>query len=243
MTEFSISLPATSANLGPAFDAAALALDLTLRVRATKAKRFSISATGRDVDVCGRVDGHLVLTTYKEVLKTERRSAPALALKIDNGFPIGKGFGSSAAARLAGIALAVHFGRLRWTSTRIIGEASQREHHPDNAAACWMGGVTVARMLGAAEAQVMRFVPKGKWPLMLAIPEEYSRADTVANIQNSMLLLAALFQGDRKLLAASLEDRIHQPYRADLCPLLPALQNLPPSAGVLGVALSGAGPS
>jgi homoserine kinase len=257
MTEFSISLPATSANLGPAFDAAALALDLALRVRASKAKHFSISATGRDVNVCGRVEGHLILTTYKDVLKSERKSAAPLALTIQNGFPIGKGFGSSAAARLAGIALAVHFGRLRWNSARIIAEASQREHHPDNAAACWMGGVTVARVLGANEAQVMRFVPKGKWPLMLAIPEEaletekardvlpkeYSRADTVANIQNSMLLLAALFQGDRKLLAASLEDRIHQPYRANLCPLLPALQNLPPSAGVLGVALSGAGPS
>jgi homoserine kinase len=95
-----------------------------------------------------------------------------------------------------------------------------------------MGGVTVARMCGQAEAQVARFVPKGKWPLLLAIPaeslptekaravlpDEYSRADTVANIQNSMLLLAALFQGDRKMLACSLEDRIHQPYRAQLCP-------------------------
>jgi homoserine kinase len=257
MTDFSISLPATSANLGPAFDAAALALDLALRVRATKAKKFSIAASGRDVDVCGRVDEHLVLTTYNEVLKGEHRSPSALALTIHNGFAIGKGFGSSAAARLAGIALAVHFGRLRWNSARIIGEASQREHHPDNAAACWMGGVTVARMLGEAEAQVARFVPKGKWPLMLAIPDEalatekaravlpqeYSRADAVANIQNSMLLLAALFQGDRKLLATSLEDRIHQPYRADLCPLLPALQNFRSGEGVLGVALSGAGPS
>ena len=70
MTEFSISLPATSANLGPAFDAAALALDLELRVRATKAKHFSISATGRDVNVCGRVEGHLILTTYKEDRKS-----------------------------------------------------------------------------------------------------------------------------------------------------------------------------
>jgi homoserine kinase len=257
MTEFNISLPATSANLGPAFDAAALALDLSLRVSARRAARFSVAATGRDVEVCGRAEGHLVLTTYKEVLKAERKHPTPLALAIHNEFPIGKGFGSSAAARLAGIALAVHFGRLRWTSARIIGEASQREHHPDNAAACWMGGVTVARMLGDAEAQFVRFVPKGKWPLMLAIPDkalatekarsvlpkEYSRADTVANIQNSMLLLAALFQGDRKLLGSSLDDRIHQPYRAELCPLLPVLQTLTPNSGVLGVALSGAGPS
>jgi homoserine kinase len=257
MREFNISLPATSANLGPAFDAAALALDLALSVRAVTAKKFSVDATGVDPEICGRVDGHLILQTYKEVLSAQSKPAPPLALTIRNEFPIGKGLGSSAAARLAGIAMAVHFGRLRWNSSRIIAEASIREHHPDNAAACWMGGVTVARMCGENEAQVARFVPKGKWPLLLAIPDEelptekarsvlpheYSRADTVANIQNSMLLLAALFQGDRKLLACSLEDRIHQPYRAELCPLLPALQDLPEEDGVLGTALSGAGPS
>lgn len=257
MTEFTISLPATSANLGPAFDAAALALGLDLRVRATRAKRYSINATGHDPEICGAVENHLILKTYEDVLAAEKKSAPALALNIHNGFPIGKGMGSSAAARLAGIALAVHFGRLRWNSAHIIGEASKREHHPDNAAACWMGGVTVARMFGESEAHVARFVPKGKWPLMLAIPQEplstekarevlpreYSRADAVANIQNSMLLLAALFQGDQKLLSSSLEDRIHQPYRAELCPLLPALDTFDPEDGVLGVALSGAGPS
>lgn len=257
MTEFTISLPATSANLGPAFDAAALALSLDLRVRATRAKQYSINATGHDPEICGAIENHLILKTYEDVLASEKKSAPVLALNIHNGFPIGKGLGSSAAARLAGIALAVHFGRLRWNSARIIGEASKREHHPDNAAACWMGGVTVARMFGESEAHVARFVPKGKWPLMLAIPQEplstekarsvlpheYSRADAVTNIQNSMLLLAALFQGDQKLLSSSLEDRIHQPYRAELCPLLPALDTFDPEDGVLGVALSGAGPS
>jgi homoserine kinase len=257
MTEFTISLPATSANLGPAFDAAALAMDLSLRIRATRGKQYSINATGHDPDICNNIENHLILTTYQEVMAEQNKPAPALVLNIHNGFPIGKGLGSSAAARLAGIALAVHFGRLRWNSARIIGEASKREHHPDNAAACWMGGVTVARMFGESEAHVARFVPKGKWPLMLAIPQEplsterarsvlpheYSRADAVTNIQNSMLLLAALFQGDQKLLSSSLEDRIHQPYRAELCPLLPALDTFDPEDGVLGVALSGAGPS
>ena len=257
MQTFRISLPATSANLGPAFDAAALALDLSLRVAATKAKKFSIVATGRDSAICSRVQDHLILNTYREVLESEGKTASPLTLTIANEFPIGKGLGSSAAARLAGIALAVHFGKLRWSRSRIIGEASRREHHPDNAAACWAGGVAVARMCGEAEAQVARFVPRGKWPLLLAIPDEvlptenaravlpdkYSRADAVANIQNSMLLLAAFFQGDRKLLASSLMDRIHQPYRAQLCPLLPALQDFPANAGALGAVLSGAGPS
>lgn len=257
MSEFSISLPATSANLGPAFDAAALALDLSLRVRAKKAKHYSLLAAGCDVEICGRMENHLIVETYEDVLRKENKTIPRLSLNIRNEFPIGKGLGSSAAARLAGIALAVHFGKLRWSSSRIVGEASRREHHPDNAAACWMGGVTVARMSGDGDAQIARFVPKGKWPLMLAIPaealatekaravlpNEYSRADAVANIQNSMLLLAAFVKGDRELLASALDDRIHQPYRAKLCPLLPALQNLPKGSGVLGVALSGAGPS
>ena len=257
MRPFHIILPATSANIGPAFDAAALALDLTLNIRATKSKKFSIVATGSDSAICSRVENHLILNTYKEVLHSAGKHVSPLSLSIKNEFPIGKGFGSSAAARLAGIALAVHFGGLKWSSERIIGEASRREHHPDNAAACWMGGITVARTFGDAEAQVARFVPKGKWPLLLAIPDEtlptekaravlpseYSRADAVANIQNSMLLLAALFQGDRKMLASALDDRIHQPYREQLCPLLPALRAFPASDGVLGAVLSGAGPS
>jgi len=257
MQDFQISLPATSANIGPAFDAAALALDLTLKVRAVKGRKFCVVASGRDSAICSQLENHLILKTYCEVLGSERRRIIPLNVMIENEFPIGRGLGSSAAARLAGIALAVHFGRLKWSSRRIVGEASRREHHPDNAAACWMGGITVARIVDDGGAQVARFVPKGKWPLLLAIPNEalpterarevlpqqYSRADTVANIQNSMLLMAALFQGDRTLLASALEDRIHEPYREELCPLLPALRVFPEKDGVVGAVLSGAGPS
>ena len=252
-----IVLPATSANLGPAFDAAALAFAMFLRVRASAANDFSIAARGRDREICGQIDNHLILKTYREVLRAEGKQAQPLTLRIENEIPIGKGCGSSAAARLAGIALAVHFGRLRWTDSRIVREAARLEHHPDNAAACWMGGLAVARISAAGEAQIAHLTPKGKWPLLFAVPDEslstedarralpdqYSRADVVANIQNSMLLLAAFLQGRKDLLAAALEDRIHQPFRASLCPLLPALQKLTGTPGILGVALSGAGPS
>ncbi len=252
-----IVLPATSANLGPAFDAAALAFSMFLKVQASSADEFSVTARGRDQEICGQIENHLILTTYSEVLQAERKPVLPFALHIENQIPIGKGCGSSAAARLAGIALAVHFGRLRWTDSRIVAEASQREHHPDNAAACWMGGLAVARISADGEMTIANAKPKGNWPLLLAVPEEslstedarrvlpnqYSRADAVANIQNSMLLLAAFLQDRKDLLASALEDRIHQPYRASLCPLLPALQELKGTRGILGSVLSGAGPS
>jgi homoserine kinase len=252
-----LRLPATSANLGPAFDAAALAMDFYIKIDARAADEFSIKASGCDREICGKVENHLILATYGEVLEVAGREVTPLTLHIANDIPIGKGCGSSAAARLAGIALANHFGRLGWTDAQIVGEASRREHHPDNASACWMGGLTVARMSSAAEAQVVCIRPKGKWPLLLAVPEQalsteearrvlpaqYSRADVVTNVQNSMLLLAAFTQNRPDLLSAALDDRIHQPYRAALCPLLPCLQELKGKDGVLGAALSGAGPS
>jgi homoserine kinase len=266
-----LSLPATSANLGPAFDAAAVAMDFYIRIDARPAEEFSIAASGRDYEICGNVENHLILNTYREVLQAAGRPLAPLSLKIVNEIPIGKGCGSSAAARLAGIAMAVHFGGLRWTDTQIVGEASRREDHPDNASACWWGGLTVARMSeflengltedgptdAAAAVQVVCIRPKGKWPLLLAVPgqslsteqarrvlpAQYSRADAVANVQNSLLLLAAFTEGRPDILSTALEDRIHQPYRAALCPLLPSLQALTGKNGVLGAVLSGAGPS
>src|ERR1700690_1740658 len=252
-----IVLPATSANLGPAFDAAALAFSMFLKVRAKSANEFSVAARGRDSEICGQIENHLIIATYREVLQAEKKPVQPFALRVENDIPIGKGCGSSAAARLAGIAFAVHFGRLRWSDNRIVYEAARREHHPDNAAACWMGGLAIARISSLGEMQIAHVRPKGKWPLLLAVPseslsteaarrilpEQYSRADAVANIQNSMLLLTAFLHGRKDLLPSALEDRLHQPYRASLCPLLPAMQKLTGTHGILGSALSGAGPS
>lgn len=255
--QVSLLLPASSANLGPAFDTAALALDLYLKVEARPASQFKVTARGRDADLCQAADDHLILTTYRDLLHTHDLPVEPLLLKLINQIPIGKGCGSSAAARLAGIALAVHFGRLGWDSARIIAEAAAREHHPDNAAACWLGGFAIARMTGRDDVHAVALTPRGRCPLLLAVPDDtlpteqarrvlpvqYSRTDTVSNLQNSLLLMAALIQGRRDLLPYALHDHLHQPYRASLCPLLPALQELVGSAGILGAVLSGAGPS
>ena len=233
-------------------------MDFYIKLDARAAKEFSISAAGRDREICGKLEDHLILNTYREVLEAAGREVKPLSVRIKNDIPIGKGCGSSAAARLAGIALAVHFGRLRWTDAQIMGEASRREHHPDNASACWMGGLTVARMSERSRrhkwfASARKGSGRCCWlcpseslsteEARRVLPAQYSRADAVTNVQNSMLLLAAFMQGRPDLLSAALEDRIHQPYRAALCPLLPCLQELKGQHGILGAALSGAGPS
>jgi len=253
---FRLRLPATSANLGAAFDSAAIALGLHLTVEAEEAASFSIEATGRNADLCSRLNDNLILETYRRVLAREGRASVSLALRMHNEIPLGMGCGSSAAGRLAAIALASHFGGLAWTSEQILAEACAQEGHPDNAGACWLGGMVVAAGEGR-QVHAARVEPPPGWCAMIVLPsdplattkaravlpETYSRVDAVANIQAAALLGLAFAQGRGDLLRPAMQDRIHQPYRAEICPLLPRLLPLAGKGGILGVALSGAGPS
>jgi len=260
---FRMFFPATSANLGPAFDAAALTFDFGLTLEASRASDFSIQAHGRNADLCGKLPNNLIVDTYTSLLRREGKPVKPLAVRLQNEIPLGMGCGSSAAAVLASVALAVSFGGLDWDSERIVSEASACEGHPDNVAACWHGGVVLARTLPATLASsvpaihVLPIPVAVEWPLLLAIPENplatsearrvlprlYSRVDLIHNVQSAMLLVLAFAQGRGEWLAEALSDRVHHPYRAQLCPLLPALSVLSGSEGVNGVALSGAGPS
>jgi len=259
---FRMFFPATSANLGPAFDAAALAFDFGLKVEAKQAAEFSIEATGRDADLCGKMPDNLVVDTYSKLLEREGKRVTPLAIRLENEIPLGMGCGSSAAAVLASVAMASFFGGLDWDGDRIVSEASACEGHPDNVAACWHGGVVLARTPSPARSEVPQInvlpIPIAvEWPLLLAIPENplatsearrvlprlYSRVDLIHNVQSAMLLVLAFSQGRGEWLSEALSDRVHHPYRAQLCPLLPALTSLAGSEGVNGVALSGAGPS
>jgi homoserine kinase len=248
--------PATSANLGSGFDAAAIALDFYLNIEAEEAQEFAIRATGRNAERCGRLEDNLILEIYKEILRSHGKPSVPLALRMTNQIPLGMGCGSSAAGRLAAICLAVHFGELGWSSERILEEAVVLEGHPDNVAACWLGGFVTAASEGRT-VHFARVVPPAEWRALVVLPSEslatskaramlpesYSRADAVANIQAAALLGLAFAQGRGDLLRIAMIDRIHQPYRAAVCPMLPQLLPLAGRDGILGVALSGAGPA
>jgi homoserine kinase len=251
-----LRLPATSANLGSGFDAAAVSLDFYLEIDAEPAAEFSILAGGYDVERCARLEDNLILEIYKGLLAGHGRAIVPLSIRMENGIPLGMGCGSSAAGRLAAIALANHFGQFGWTSEQILEEACALEGHPDNAAACWLGGFVAAASEGR-KVHVARVTPPEDWRAIVVLPSEplatskaravlpdcYASADVVANIQSASLLGLAFAQGRGDLLRIAMNDRIHQPYRALICPLLDRLLPLAGENGILGAALSGAGPS
>jgi homoserine kinase len=255
MKKVQLRLPATSANLGPGFDAVALALELFLEIEAVPADQFSITATGRNPNVCGVLNRNLLIQTYEFVLAAEKRPVVPLELRMANGIPVGMGCGSSAAVRLAGVALASAFGGLAWDAAKIVEQAVHLEGHPDNVAACWHGGLTIAA--GAQQLAIVSIPPPPDWRAFLVLPEtpvatakaramlpdSYERQDVVMNLQCVALLTAAFALGKPELMALATRDRLHQPYRSQLCPLLPALLPLAGNHGVMSVTLSGAGPA
>ncbi len=251
-----LSLPATSANLGPGFDAVGLALSLQLSIEAHAAAQDAIRAVGRGAAICGAVRRNLILETYREVLAGRNIEASPLRLEIENDIPLGMGCGSSAAARVAGVALANHFGRLEMGAGEVVTEATRFEGHPDNVAACVFGGFTVAVPTKDSIA-VATTECDGTWQLLLALPQEglstekaramlpeqLSREDAVFNIQRAALLTAAFAQQQLPLLRVAMEDRLHQPHRRQACGLLEHLHALHGAPEFAGVALSGAGPA
>jgi homoserine kinase len=165
------------------------------------------------------------------------------------------GCGSSAAVRLAAVALASAFGGLDWDASCIVEHAVRLEGHPDNVAACWYGGLTIAA--SAQPLAIISLPPPRDWRALLILPEtpvatsrarsmlpqSYPRQDVVQSVQCVALLTAAFALGRADLMQWATRDRLHQPYREELCPLLPALLPLAGSHGVMSVTLSGAGPA
>jgi len=251
-----LRVPASSANLGPGFDALGLALGIYLECRFRPSRERSVRVSGRDSAMISTGEDNLICQTVRQVSAETGRTLGPFALEIKNDIPLGKGLGSSAAALTAGVVIANDLLKLGWTPQRILEIAARLEGHPDNVAACVLGSIVASAVDSCGIARAVRLelhprfgvaviVPDFPLPTVEArrvLPSMYSREDTIFNVQRSALLIAALTTGVSSAFPAALEDRLHQPYRFSLVPGLEEITKLR-APGLLGCALSGAGPS
>jgi homoserine kinase len=251
-----VRAPASSANLGPGLDTLGVALNLYLDCHYRRSRQLSITKGGRDAGHISTAANNLIWQTALSVAARAGLAMPPLELQIDNQIPIAKGLGSSAAARVAGVVIASRTLDLAWERPRILEEAARLEGHPDNVAACVLGSVVAAARDSSGAAQALTLA----WPASVriglvapdfflstakaraALPACYSREDAIFNVQRVALLVASLAAGSLTVFREALQDRLHQGYRA---PLVPGLQDILDlhAPGLLGCALSGAGPS
>ena len=252
----SVRAPATSANLGCAFDCAALALSLYLDIHVTPRhdKEVTVAYRGVNPERVPTDESNLIARTMRKTLERWNKSK-GFDLEIDNQIPVGVGLGSSAAAIVGSIAACHWLADTTLFDEELLSLAATLEGHPDNVAAAWHGGFTVA---GQSDNRVWAYscpvpdalqlvlvVPNYAVPTEKAravLPAQYSRADAIHNLQRSTVLAAQLFSGKADFRPTLFDDRWHQPYRASLVPGLEAVLKLK-HPELLGICMSGAGPA
>ena len=251
-----VRVPATSANLGPGFDALGLALALHNEVVIEDATDVSVSVEGEGR---GRLDGgakNLVARAVALAHEVAGRPFHGARLLCVNRIPLSRGLGSSAAAWVGGLLAANALMGEPLDREALLTAAARAEGHPDNVAAALLGGLTVSCADGARVTAVSLRAPSEiEWVVLLperesstrearaVLPDTLSRADAVFNVQRVSLLLAALAAGRADLLDLAMQDRLHQPYRQRLFPWMGSVVSAGRRAGALGCVLSGAGPS
>lgn len=263
----SVRVPATSANLGPGFDALGLALalydDVSVEVISAGLR---IEATGEGAQTVPRDGSHLIVRAIRATLSRLGTDVPGLSLRCVNRIPQGRGLGSSAAAICAGVLLGralVPGAGGRFDRADVLALAAEIEGHPDNVAACLLGGVTVAWSQGAdpttpgggTTARARRIDPDRSVRAVVIIPPHesstthargllpatVSHVDAAFNAGRCALLVLGLSR-DPSVLFAATADRLHQSYRAAAMPQSVALVDELRRSEAAAV-LSGAGPS
>lgn len=260
---FKVRVPASTANLGCGFDCLALALDLHLTVQATvltnSAEKSSAHITGIEGSsgLPTTPEKNLMLRSMRHTADRENFSLPAVRLYAHNEIPLGGGLGSSAAAVVAGVVLAYKIANRKVAPNMLLQRAAEIEGHADNAAAALFGGLVVAMSRDDKTFEAIRL----KWPRKIravvvtphrsldtkssraALPNLIALKDAVHNLQRSAVFVAALAGRRYELLWDAMRDRLHQPYRYSLVPGLEEILTMEKPSRVLGIALSGAGPS
>jgi homoserine kinase len=262
-----VRLPATSANLGPGFDSAGLALDLWNRFTLAAGQpghELSVEIAGEGATELPRDASNLVYQTFLDELAAEGvRPVERLRLGSDNAIPCASGLGSSSAAVLAGLVFArAYLARRRGEPYRfdtaeksaILARGVEIEGHGDNLAPALFGGLVIVytegrrflfRQVPMEPRQVVVCVPAYEYltaTARAALPTEVPLRDAVYNLGRSMLVIEALRTGDDGLLAHALNDRLHEPFRFPAIPGARAARDAALRAGAVAVTLSGAGP-
>jgi homoserine kinase len=275
MTQFAdgpvrVTVPATSANLGPGFDSLGLALGLRDElVGEVTASGLEVEVRGAGADDVARDEANLVIRAMRAAFEAMDVTPPGLRVCCDNAIPHGRGLGSSAAAIVTGVLAArglVRGGPERLPDHEVLTLAAGLEGHPDNVAACLAGSLTIAWTSGPAAGEgntaatpsavhmVRLTVLEQIRPVLCvpgqvlatatargALPPTVPHQDAAANSARSALLVAALTQTPAVLLDATV-DYLHQGYRAEVLPQAADLLGRLRAEGVAAV-LSGAGPA
>jgi homoserine kinase len=254
-----VVVPGSSANLGCAFDCAAMALDLHLKARAAlhDHEGFEVVYRGPRPELIPGDESNLAIRGMRAIAAWAGVKARGAKVEIDSDIPVGVGLGSSAAATLAGILLGSRLYDIEADARIVLRLATEIEGHPDNVAAAYHGGLVFSAtgngsgaMLSLkinvpADLEFVVVIPDLVLPTEKAravLPAQYSRADTVYNLQRAALLAASCFSGRFDLHPELFRDRLHQPYRGQLIPGLEDCLRISHPA-LLGVFLSGAGSS
>jgi homoserine kinase len=249
---FTVSAPASSANLGSGFDAVALAFELRMTARVCVLARGDVPRWSYRGAHAPSHDG--LRNAVERAIERIAPGAAPLAVELDNAIPLGAGLGSSAAAYALGAAIGARLLERAPDDASLVLAVAQLDGHPDNALAAWYGGTVVASLSGD-QLTSARFPPLPVDAVVVVpelalatddaramLPERYTRDDAVFNVQRAALLGAALAGGRLELLREATRDRLHQPYRAHAVPGLAEILELEDPA-LVAIALSGAGPS
>lgn len=254
----SLSVPATTANLGAAFDTLGLALDIRdhVTVRAVTGPT-RVEVTGEGADTVATGEDHLVVRAIRIGLEYCGAPQAGIDLVCHNAIPHARGLGSSAAAAVVGLVAARQLvsDPQSLDDDAILQLATDLEGHPDNAAPALHGGATLAWMDSGRANALQLEVSKNLAPCVIippttastrsaraALPRSIPHVDAIFNVQRAALMVEALRRGDAELLFAASDDALHQPYRREV---MGASLELVSSLRALGLpaALSGAGPA
>lgn len=254
MNSFKISVPASSANIGPGFDSMGLAVNLylTLEVEPQDDWEFISPSTPRELPYAE----HFIYQIAKQIADKHELSLPPCLVKETSSIPLARGLGSSAAAIIAGIEIANQLCGLNLSENEKLTYATEIEGHPDNVAPALFGGLVISTLIEGEidwikisefNSQLIAYIPQVELKTDASrqvLPKQYDRAEATLASGISNLTVAALLTGDYALAGKMMEqDRFHEPFRKSLIPNYDLIRTQAKELGAYGTTISGAGPT